>query len=349
VNFNWNILKLQIVSLGGLLFLSLSITWVILYYVRLLDHPNERSSHFQATPKCGGVGIVTSFVTGVLLSQGWGGRYVVGQRELSAMVVPLLLVAVVSLLDDIRELPTLFRLLVQVAAALLFLSLLGGTGQVNGGGWVCPEAWFYWLTASVWIVGLANAVNFMDGIDGIAAGQGLIAAFFFGIVQFSTGDYYLGYLSFVLVVGCLGFLAFNFPPAKVFMGDVGSVSIGFILATMSLSAWSKSHSVSALILMPLLMANFIFDTVFTLVRRLARRENIFKAHRSHLYQQFAQCGFSQRTVTMTNFGMAITQGMVVLLAGNKIMLPIGACLGLQLGYAWWVKNRMALSRRNNIS
>ena len=338
---DWELFKLQLAALGGLLFLSLSVTWVILYYIRLLDHPNERSSHALATPKCGGVGIVSSFVTGVFVSQLWGGAYLVGQGMLCSLVVPLLLVAIVSLADDIHELSPLLRLGVQVVAAVLFLCLAKISPMGKGDGlpsvlWQC----LFIGGGLLWLVGMANAFNFMDGIDGLAAGQGLIVSFFFAIIHIGRGDSFLGFVSLVLVVGCLGFLAFNFPPAKVFMGDVGSVSIGFILASLAMISYQNHPSLETLLIMPLLMSNFIFDTVVTFIHRLIKRECVFQAHRSHLYQKFASCGFSQRTVTITNYGMAIIQGMVVLLIGGKPLSALLLCLNIQIVYSIFVKIRI---------
>jgi len=338
----WEIFKLQIAALCGLLFLSLAVTWIILYYVRLLDHPNERSSHELATPKCGGVGIVTSFIAGVYLSQLWGTKCLIHPMILYAFIIPVLLVATVSLADDIQELSPKFRLGVQIAAALLFLGMTGFGHNSNTIITALLLQGLLWLGAILWIVGMANSFNFMDGIDGLAAGQGLVVSFFFAVIHFGQGDCYLGFISSVLLVGCLGFLAFNFPPAKVFMGDVGSVSIGFILAIMAVLAFSRDYSLQNLIIMPLLMANFLFDTITTFIRRLIKKEPLLQPHRTHLYQKFASCGFSQRTVTMTNYGMATIQGLIILLLGEKIMFAIIGCIGLQLLYAGMVQK---LSKR----
>ncbi len=337
----WEIFKLQLAALGGLLFLSLTVTWVILYYVRLLDHPNERSSHDLATPKCGGVGIVVSFVAGVYLSQLWGGQCLVQPAILYSLIVPVLLVASVSLADDIQELSPKFRLIVQVVAALLFLALVG---IVNTSSEKTSLSYtmqvFFWIGGVLWIVGMANAFNFMDGIDGLAAGQGLIASFFFSIIQIGQGELFLGFVSLVLMVGCLGFLAFNFPPAKVFMGDVGSVSIGFVLAALAVISYRSHPTLETLLIMPLLMSNFIFDTVATFIHRLIKKECVFEAHRSHLYQKFASCGFSQRTVTMTNYGMAILQGLIVLLMSGRPLNALVVCLITQVVYGCLVGNRL---------
>jgi UDP-GlcNAc:undecaprenyl-phosphate GlcNAc-1-phosphate transferase len=334
----WQFINLQVAALGGLLFLSLAVTWIILYYVRLLDHPNERSSHDVATPKCGGVGVVTSFVAGVAISQLWGSQYDVEFRTLYALVIPLLIVALISLADDIHELSPKLRLGVQIVAAMMFMWMVKLLP-------ITKEAFFstilmqslIWAGGLLWLVGMANAFNFMDGIDGLAAGQALIASIFFAIIQFGANEYFLGFISLVLAVGCLGFLAFNFPPAKVFMGDVGSVSIGFILASLALISFKNNPSLESLLIMPLLMSNFIFDTVSTFIHRLIKRECLFQAHHSHLYQKFASCGFSQRTVTMTNYGLAILQGIIVLIFGaNDIVLAMSMCVALQLIYGYLV-------------
>ena len=339
---DWELFKLQLAVLGGLLFLSMSVTWVVLYRVRLLDQPNDRSSHTLATPKCGGIGIVSSFVAGVFASQLWGAEYQVGWMVLCSMVAPVLMVAMVSLADDIRDLSPRFRLGVQVAAAVLFLCLVKIIPMDNGGGLPAALVRSAWMGVGVfWLIGMANAFNFMDGIDGLAAGQGLIASFFFGIIQIGGGECFLGFISLVLVVGCLGFLAFNFPPAKVFMGDVGSISIGFILASLAVLSFQRNPTLGTLLVVPLLMFNFIFDTATTFIRRLLSGEKVFQAHRSHLYQKFASCGFSQRTVTMTNYGMAIIQGLVVLLVGNKPVIALFACLSLQIIYSCFVNVRFA--------
>jgi len=302
-----------VLSLGGVLFISLTVTWVILYYVRLLDQPNERSSHVLATPKCGGVGIVTSFLMGIMVAPVWLGSGITGNGLPYSLVLPLFFVALVSLGDDIRELSPYLRLVVQVAAAISFMGLAGVFSEpcfrgLWGGLLVAPAG----ILGVVWIVGMANLYNFMDGIDGLAAGQGLVVALFFSLVQYMQGDAVLAYLGLVLATGCIGFLAFNFPPAKVFMGDVGSVSIGFILAALGLLGVARHPGWDTLLLVPMLSANFIFDGGFTLLARIKRGENILEPHRSHLYQRFSQSGFSQRTVSMTNYGLAIIQGILVL-------------------------------------
>ncbi len=345
---DWEIFRLQLAALGGLLFLSLSVTWIILYYVRLLDHPNERSSHTLATPKCGGVGIVTCFLVGVGVSQLWGGTYQVGLRLLFSLLIPTVIVATISLLDDIHEISPRIRLVVQVVAALLFLYLGKITMQVGSVGvpGILLQS-FFWGACVLWLVGMANTFNFMDGIDGLAAGQGLIVALFFGVIQYERGDYFIGFVSLVLLVACLGFLAFNFPPAKVFMGDVGSVSIGFTLAMLVLLALARKSGLVVIAEILILMFNFVFDTATTLGLRLLKKENVFKPHKLHLYQKMIRCDFSHRTVTMTHYGMVLIQGIMLLLFSQHMAVVAFVILSIQLVYATVVNKRYKQRQERN--
>lgn len=344
---DWQIFKLQLTALGGLLFFSLTVTWLILYYIRLLDHPNERSAHHLATPKCGGVGIVLSFVAGVFVSQLWGESFHKPYSCLYSLVLPVLLVALVSLADDIKELAPTFRLVVQSLAALLFLLMVDFFSRLTFPWAVNPLVVKGALSglAFLWLIGMANAVNFMDGLDGLAAGQGLIAAFFFALIQIGQGNFFLGYVGFALAIGCLGFLAFNFPPAKVFMGDVGSVTIGFVLAALGLHYYLISQQPATLLLVPILMFNFLFDTILTFSLRLLKKEKVFKAHQDHFYQKFYRCGFSQRTVTMTGYGLAIIQGFIAILLEERVFPALLGCLLLQIPYVAFILFRFRSVRR----
>jgi len=323
----WLIVKDLSIVLSIVMFVSLAITWIILYFVRMMDIPNHRSAHKLATPKCGGVGIVCSVVVGVLLT---GNLLLDGLQNVGggALLVALLLVAGVSLVDDVIELSPWFRLMVQLLAGMIVLCksivpLAGGGGAILL--ILCP-------LAILWIVGMANLFNFMDGIDGLAAGEGAIVAIVFGIIQFLEGHQGPALLGLILAVSCIGFLAFNFPPAKVFMGDVGSVSIGFLLAVMALLGFVIKPCWNSFWLMPLLSANFIFDGLTTLLRRVRDGENLFEAHRTHLYQRFSLSGFSQRTVTMSNYGMAICQGVIVLQTWDNLWVGLIMICSLQFAY-----------------
>jgi UDP-N-acetylmuramyl pentapeptide phosphotransferase/UDP-N-acetylglucosamine-1-phosphate transferase len=151
-------------------------------------------------------------------------------------------------------------------------------------------------------VGLTNAYNFMDGIDGIAAGQGIVAAIGWGIIGLITGNPFLTALGFLLAASCLGFLCHNWPPARIFMGDVGSAFLGYTFAVLAVIA-SQSDPRLAFIGI-LFVWPFVFDAVFTFFRRLRKHENVFEAHRSHLYQRLVIAGYSHGVVSTLYIGLA---------------------------------------------
>jgi Fuc2NAc and GlcNAc transferase len=280
----------------------------------MIDRPNARSSHIQPTPRGGGLGIVAVAVgaIGVLLALGVPPPAGSGWVLLGAA-----LVAAVSVGDDVSSISPRLRLGIHLAAAGLAVFgagparvvELGSLGTFDFG----PAGW---ALAVLWIVGMTNAFNFMDGIDGIA---GITAAAALGVLAggfAAAGDSFLGLLAAALAAAAAGFLVWNWHPARIFMGDVGSASLGYAIATLPLLAGPEA-SRWLLPLTALVMWPFLFDTIYTLVRRLAKRENVFEAHRSHLYQRLVIAGWSHGTVT-TLYGLAS------LVAGGAALFALAA-------------------------
>lgn len=258
----------------------------------LLDVPNERSSHSMPTPKGGGAAIVVVTLGGLsalslVFSFEFPLRYVIGA----------LLISAVSLLDDLITLPSLPRLGVHTVAALLLVPAsegamwvaLPGVGQVEAG-------WLGVVLAIVWVVGLTNAYNFMDGIDGIAGGQALVAGLLWAWLGRLTGQPMVTALGFLCAASAAGFLVHNWPPAKIFMGDVGSAFLGYTFAALAVMGTQPDPRLAVCGLAAVWL--YAFDTSFTFLRRLSRRENVFAAHRSHLYQRLVIAGRSHRFVTL---------------------------------------------------
>jgi UDP-N-acetylmuramyl pentapeptide phosphotransferase/UDP-N-acetylglucosamine-1-phosphate transferase len=258
---------------------------------RLLDVPNERSSHVAPTPRGGGLAVVAVVIGGVLLfaPQLRAGTHVAGY------VAGALLIAIVSFIDDVRPVSFRARLLVHSAAALIaigaytgwqgaaFPLLAWGPGVAGG------------LTF-LWIVGLTNAYNFMDGIDGLAGVQAVISGLAWCIIGFIMSTPAPALIGLLAAAASAGFLLHNWPPARIFMGDVGSAFLGYTFAVLPLMIDTAGPSIMAAGM--LIVGLFVFDTVFTFLRRLAARENVFLAHRSHLYQRLTTAGRSHRTVTL---------------------------------------------------
>jgi UDP-N-acetylmuramyl pentapeptide phosphotransferase/UDP-N-acetylglucosamine-1-phosphate transferase len=282
---------------------GVAVAWIRRWALRkqLLDRPNERSSHRVPTPRLGGVGIVVGLALALLTEELRGG-YAGDLRLLTLAVSVASALAILSLLDDVFGMPVRLRLAAHIVAAAVIVWNAGYFDAV-----VLPERWGFslgWLGVPVtifWLVGFLNAFNFMDGIDGIAGGHALVAGAAWGAIGLSLGEPHVATLGAVLAGCAAGFLWHNWPPARIFMGDAGSASLGFLLAVVPL----LSARPSQLALPALLIAwPFAFDTTFTLLRRWRRGEDLFMAHRSHLYQRLNQTGWSHRSVSFLYTGSA---------------------------------------------
>jgi UDP-N-acetylmuramyl pentapeptide phosphotransferase/UDP-N-acetylglucosamine-1-phosphate transferase len=213
------------------------------------------------------------------------------------------LVVLISWWDDIKPLPVWVRLIVHFLAATLAIWAFGFwkiveipfIGEVFLG-------WFGLPLSLLWIIGLTNIFNFMDGIDGIAAGHGILAGLGWGILGWLSEVPQVTVLGLLVSVCCLGFLLHNWAPARVFLGDVGSSFLGFIFGSLPLYMRTLSGGKPALshslMLGVFMVWPFLFDTTLTLIRRLIKRENIFQAHHSHLYQRLVVIGFRHSTVSL---------------------------------------------------
>ncbi len=294
----------------AMLIVAVGCTWVMLAYVRIMAPPNERSSHKTLVPKSGGISMVATFLMGLLAIYVLGDSTQIDRGYFLGFVLSAIAIAVISFYDDITEKGSVFKFLTQTIAAVLVIAfglvidILGipTIGHVELG-------WLGYLISFLWIVGLTNAFNFMDGLDGLAAGTAVIASVSFGVITFSQGSVFSYMACYAIAAGALGFLVFNFPPAKIFMGDVGSAFLGFLFATLAIVAARYDHSHTSFFVMPLLLFNFIYDTSFTFFRRLIRDDNVFQAHRDHLYQLFNRLGYSHRTVTLFHYGVCVAQGL----------------------------------------
>ncbi len=311
---------------------------VIIKRVRIMDIPNERSSHNRPIPKSGGIVIVLTFVIGVITIYLFGDATLIKTKYFFGFLLSSLFIAMISLYDDISGRPFHFKLIGQIAAILLVLNFgivlreisIPNIGRLHLGS-------IGWVLTFLWMLGFTNAYNFMDGLNGMAAGSAAIAAFFFCLISFQQGSTFVYIICYALISGTLGFLVFNFPKSKLFMGDVGSAFLGFVFANLAVIAALYDHSHTSFFVLPLLFFNFIFDTSFTFIRRLLRRENVFAAHRSHLYQLFNQLGPGHTLVSGFHFVVCILQGLgavyMVTITGDQRILVFIPYLLFQAIYA----------------
>jgi UDP-N-acetylmuramyl pentapeptide phosphotransferase/UDP-N-acetylglucosamine-1-phosphate transferase len=300
----------------------------------LMDRPNVRSLHVRPTPRGGGVGVVvpTCVALGVM-----GATEHIAQGAAVWIGGSGLFIAAVGMVDDVRGLPAVTRLVLQGSAAALFVAGIGAWRTFAWPGlWRVDLGWMAIPLTILLVAGLTNAYNFMDGVDGIAGSQGAIAGCGWIGAAYALQDPMLAVAGAVVAASCLGFLLFNWPPASIFMGDVGSGFLGFVLAALSVSVALRSPATATAGI--LFVWPFVFDTAFTLLRRLRRRENLLHAHRSHLYQRLVLTGLSHRSVT-TLYGVLAIAGVIVGNAVAREAAPAssaGALLIAALSGALWL-------------
>lgn len=279
------------------LLLAFAISWAAIglrlrFADRGLDQPNHRSLHEKPTPHGGGLGIVLA----LLAAGAWlGVPYL-----LLAMVLGL---ALLSLADDLWHLPFWLRLAVHLGAAAVMCHLIALSALL-------------WLPAVLAVGWMTNLYNFMDGADGLAGSQGVagFAAYAAGFAL--AGDAVLATWCMAAAAACVGFLWFNWPPAKIFMGDVGSIPLGFLAGSLGLvgiwqGAWPLWFPLAA-------FAPFVLDASVTLVRRALGGKRVWEAHREHTYQRMVQLGYGHRGMTM-RWGVLMAAGAV--LATGLLALP----------------------------
>jgi len=272
----------------------------------ILDVPNHRSSHARPTPKGGGVGPVLAFVLGMLLLWQVEGLSAAAEPRFLGVVLAAAAIALVALADDIRDFRFLVKLTAQAFAALVAIGsglvlqriALPWVGEVPLGALGVALTLF-------WIVGCTNAVNFMDGLDGLVGGVVVIAALALGIVAATQGGGFVQAASLFLAAGFAGFLAFNLAPARIFMGDVGSQFAGFVLAVLAVAAGGFDDRQVSFLVVPLLLFGLLWDAGFTLLRRALAGERISDAHRTHLYQLAARSGLAPARVALIHWGFAL--------------------------------------------
>lgn len=250
-----------------------------------MDHPNARSLHETPTPRIGGLGIMA----GILVAAVW----------LSADLLPAVLaafaLAAVSVLDDVRGLPVVLRFLAHFIAAVACLLALGLTG------WTL-------LLGTLAVVWMTNLYNFMDGSDGLAGGMATIGFSALALAAWLGDAPGMAALCAAIAAASLAFLRFNFPPARVFMGDVGSIPLGFLAAVLGILG--VQQNVWPWLFPLMVFSPFIVDASVTLLRRALRGEKIWQAHRSHYYQRVVLLGATHRQLALAAYGLMLAVAAV---------------------------------------
>lgn len=295
--------------------LSLFLTAVLRRYAlhrSIIDIPNARSSHSVPTPRGGGVAIVLAFLLCLVFM---ASLRLQPLAQLVAMFGSGVLIAVIGFMDDHGHIAARWRLLGHFVAAAWVMFWMGGLPSLTVFGFIIELGWFGNALATIYLVWMLNLYNFMDGIDGLASLEAICACIGLSISYYVTGQETMMWAPVMLTMTVAGFLYWNFPPARIFMGDAGSGFLGIILGALSVqAAWVGSEFFFAWLIM---LGVFIVDATFTLIRRLVRGDKVYEAHRSHGYQYASR-----------QFGKHLPVTIAVTLINLMWLLPIS--LGVTL-------------------
>lgn len=291
----------------------------------LLDIPNARSSHTLPTPRGGGLAFVVAFLV-AMLGLGWGGY--IAAVMLTSLLGAGGLVALIGFVDDHGHIAARWRLLGHFAAAAWGLAWLGGMPPLTVFGLQLATAWLGVVIGLLYLVWLLNLYNFMDGIDGIASIEAICVCLGGSLLYWVTGHADATWLPMLLAAAVAGFLCWNFPPARIFMGDAGSGFLGIVLGLLALQAgWINPLLFWGWLI---LLGVFVVDATYTLVRRLLRGDKVYEAHRSHAYQYASRRHGSHRPVSLAVAAINLAWLLPVALA--VVLFELDGAAGTLIAY-----------------
>ena len=269
----------------------------------IVDRPNFRKIHTKPISMLGGSAILLSFFIGI-----WLGAPI--EREIKPLLLGAIVIYLVGLFDDLYDLKPILKLIGQVIAAsiVVFYGVTIDFISIPIG----PTIHFGWLSIPItifWIVAITNAINLIDGLDGLAAGVSTIALVTIAFIAILQGNIFIIMICSVLIGSLLGFLVFNFHPAKIFLGDSGALLLGFIIGFLSLLGFKNITFISLFFPIVILAVPFI-DTLFAMIRRVKRGQHIMQADKSHLHHKLLDLGYTHRQTVTLIYAMAIMFSVV---------------------------------------
>jgi len=319
----------------------ISTPWVRRLAVKVgaTDTPNERKVHHGIMPRMGGLAIYLGFVVAVLLTQSLS-------RPLTGLLLGGTLIVLMGMVDDIRGVSPKMKLLGQIAAAFIVVGYgvkvqyitNPFSGLIILGKWGIPVTVF-------WIIGVTNALNLIDGLDGLAAGTSAIAAVTMAVVAWTQGQMAVAGIAFILAAAALGFLRYNYHPAQLFMGDSGSMFLGFALATLAVMGLTKGATIISLFVPVVILGIPILDTMLAIVRRYLNNQPIFQADKAHLHHRLLDLGLSHPQTVLVIYGVNLVLGvsavlLTVLTTDQAVVILIGLA-----SVTLWAANRLGVLAR----
>lgn len=292
------------------------------YKIGAVDVPKDkRRVHKRPTPRIGGLAIVFGFIVAVLcFNDNWS-------KEFISIISGAGILCILGVIDDCKNLDAKLKFVVQILAALVVvfygdirISVFSNPNVFSEAPFVVLPQWLSVTVTVLWIVFMTNAVNFIDGLDGLAAGVSAIMSMSMVFIAITYHEYSIALMGIALMGSCFGFLPFNFNPAKIFMGDTGSMFLGYMLSVLSIQGMFKSYAVISFAV-PLVMLGLpLFDALFAMLRRLFTGKNPMSADRGHLHHRLYDMGFSQKQTVFILYAISGVLGITSILLAEQRFL-----------------------------
>jgi UDP-GlcNAc:undecaprenyl-phosphate/decaprenyl-phosphate GlcNAc-1-phosphate transferase len=310
---------------GACVLLVAMLTPVMIFVARrfnVMDMPSARKIHTAPVPRLGGLAILLGFWIVALFNLPWN-------KQFTSIIIGGTIVAVMGIMDDVRPLSSRIRLVGQLVASVIVMS----SGMIVS---FMPKTWWGQaiaiLITLLWIIGIVNALNFSDGLDGLAAGITFIAATFFFLIAIYLWQWHVAFLAVLIAGSCLGFLFWNFKPAKIYLGDGGSTFLGFLIACLALyGGWSADGFIVALGIPTMILGVLIFDMVYITIARIKNgqvrtfQEWLDYTGKDHFHHRLMSLGFSEVLAVVFIYLVCLILGINVLVL-EKIHNPLGVAI-----------------------
>ena len=307
----------------GVSLASTPLVKMLAYKIGAIDVPKDaRRVHDHPIPRLGGLAIFYGFLISILC-------FSPVSVQLRGILIGALIIVAMGIIDDVKQLGAKIKFLVQIAVAIIvvmhgvIIKYISVPEFIVAGG-ILPLGYFSIPITVIWIVGVTNAVNLIDGLDGLAVGISSIATFSLFFIAILAGEMEVAILTAAIAGACLGFLPYNFNPAKIFMGDTGSTFLGFILSVVCIQGLFKGYVIISFIIPFLILGLPIFDTTFAILRRIWNKKPIMAPDRGHLHHRLMDMGFSQKQTVAILYVMSsiLALSAVVVVEGGAYWAAI---------------------------
>lgn len=300
---------------------------------------DDRRVHKTAMPLMGGLAIYISVMACIIL-------FMDLNKSIISIMIGSTLILISGIIDDLKEISPRAKLFFQISAGVVLI--IGGvkvdfiTNPFSDNSILLNLSWLSIPITLFWVVGITNTINLIDGLDGLSAGVAMISSLSFMLVSYKFGNTPMVILSAVVGGACLGFLPYNFNPAKIFMGDTGALFLGFILAAMSIEGVMKSVATIAIVVPIMILGVPIFDTAFAILRRLISGKSIMSADKGHLHHRLLNRGFNQRQTVLILYGVSLVFGLLAVFVAKAnsarsvylsvVLFIIAVLIAIKLGF-----------------